>query len=220
MPARITVHGNAILLMPEPVFVDLLRSPGIDFQGRPVRQPCLSYRIARLHRLAESIPRNRFLGSINVCKIRALVFQSFVGELGINLTNFDLISSSVLNKTSMSSGLLEKVKTHEARRISKEEKKLFTSSLNICLYPNFPGDHVDISFKDDVTVNLLGILWRCHYLPFVSYFWRRHSMIQTNPSPIFLFHFHLVRTNILSSIEAGGHKELSSILSDHLVALV
>jgi hypothetical protein len=28
----------------------------------------LSYRLARLHRLAESIPRNRFLGSINVYK--------------------------------------------------------------------------------------------------------------------------------------------------------
>ncbi len=54
---------------PEPVFVDLLRSPGIDFQpGGPVRQPYLSYRLARLHRLAESIPRNRFLGSINVYK--------------------------------------------------------------------------------------------------------------------------------------------------------
>ncbi len=34
----------------------------------PVRQPYLSYRPARLHRLAESIPRNRFLGSINVYK--------------------------------------------------------------------------------------------------------------------------------------------------------
>jgi hypothetical protein len=33
--------------------------------GRPVGQPYLSYRPARLHRLAESIPRNRFLGSIN-----------------------------------------------------------------------------------------------------------------------------------------------------------
>jgi hypothetical protein len=36
----------------EPVFVDLLRSPGIDSQpGGPVRQPFLSYRSARLHRL-------------------------------------------------------------------------------------------------------------------------------------------------------------------------
>jgi len=36
--------------------------------GRPVGQPYLSYRSARLHRLAESIPRNRFLGSIPVYK--------------------------------------------------------------------------------------------------------------------------------------------------------
>jgi hypothetical protein len=53
----------------EPVFENLLRSLGIDFQpGRPVWQPYLSYRPARLHRLAESIPRNRFPGSRNVYK--------------------------------------------------------------------------------------------------------------------------------------------------------
>jgi hypothetical protein len=57
------------LLCTEPVFVDLLRSPGIDSQpGGSVRQPYLSYRPARLHRLAESVPRNRFLGPINVYK--------------------------------------------------------------------------------------------------------------------------------------------------------
>jgi hypothetical protein len=55
--------------IPEPVLVNLLRSPGIDFQpGRPVRQPYLTYRPARLYRLAKSIPRNRFLGSLNVYK--------------------------------------------------------------------------------------------------------------------------------------------------------
>jgi hypothetical protein len=53
----------------EPVFVDLLRSPEIDSQhGGPVRQPYLSYRPAKLYRLAESVHRNRFLGSINVNK--------------------------------------------------------------------------------------------------------------------------------------------------------
>ncbi len=36
--------------------------------GGPVRQPDLSFRPASLHRLAESIPRSRFLGSINVYK--------------------------------------------------------------------------------------------------------------------------------------------------------
>jgi hypothetical protein len=45
------------LQTPEPVFVELLRSPRIDSQpGGPVRQPYLTYRPARLHRLAESIP--------------------------------------------------------------------------------------------------------------------------------------------------------------------
>ncbi len=42
---------------------------GIDSQaGGLVRQSYFSYRPARLHRLAKSIPRNRFLGSINVYK--------------------------------------------------------------------------------------------------------------------------------------------------------
>jgi hypothetical protein len=57
------------MTLSEPVFVDLLRSPGIDSQhGGPVRQHYLSNRPARLHRLAESVHRNRFLGSINVDK--------------------------------------------------------------------------------------------------------------------------------------------------------
>ncbi len=41
----------------ELAFVNLTRSPGIDSQpGGPVRNPYLTYRPARLHRLAESIP--------------------------------------------------------------------------------------------------------------------------------------------------------------------
>ncbi len=53
----------------EAVFVNLLRSPGTDSQpGGPVRQPYLLYRPVRLHRLAESIPWNLFLGSLNVYK--------------------------------------------------------------------------------------------------------------------------------------------------------
>jgi hypothetical protein len=48
--------------------VDLLRSPGIDSQpGGPVRQPYLTYRPARLHKLAESIP-----GLYKRLQIRAL----------------------------------------------------------------------------------------------------------------------------------------------------
>jgi hypothetical protein len=53
----------------EPEFVNILRSLGIDSQpGRPVRQPYLTHWPARLHRLAESIPWDRFLGSLNVFK--------------------------------------------------------------------------------------------------------------------------------------------------------
>jgi hypothetical protein len=56
------------IVPPEPVFVDLSRRPGIDSQpGGPVRY-LLSYWPARLHRLAKSIPRYRFLGSVNVYK--------------------------------------------------------------------------------------------------------------------------------------------------------
>ncbi len=49
-------------MQPEPVFVKLLRSPGTDSQaGGPLRHPNLSYRPARLHKLAE-------LGSLKVYK--------------------------------------------------------------------------------------------------------------------------------------------------------
>ncbi len=59
----------AICETTEPVFANLLRSPRIDSQtGGMVRQPYLLYRPARLHRLAKSIPRNRFPGSFNVIK--------------------------------------------------------------------------------------------------------------------------------------------------------
>jgi hypothetical protein len=56
-------------IVAEPVFVNLLRSPGIDSQSDgPVRQPCLSCRPAMLHRQVESNPRIRFLVSLNVYK--------------------------------------------------------------------------------------------------------------------------------------------------------
>jgi hypothetical protein len=73
--ARKRVRGVALLHPPpplstaEPVFVNLLRSPGIDsLPAGPARQIGLSYRLASLHRLAALIPRNRFLGSLNVSK--------------------------------------------------------------------------------------------------------------------------------------------------------
>ncbi len=44
-------------------------SPEIDFQpGGPVRQPYLTYRRERLHRLSELISWNRFLGFLSVYK--------------------------------------------------------------------------------------------------------------------------------------------------------
>jgi hypothetical protein len=57
-------------LAPEPEFVNLFRTPGIDSQpgSPPVRQPYLTNRPARLHGIAESIPWNRFLGYLNVYK--------------------------------------------------------------------------------------------------------------------------------------------------------
>jgi hypothetical protein len=51
-----------------------LRCSGIDSQpGGPVRQPYLTHRPARLHRLAESIPWIRFLRSLKGLQIRALI---------------------------------------------------------------------------------------------------------------------------------------------------
>jgi hypothetical protein len=45
---------SAAAVVPEPVFSNILRSPGIDYPpGGPIRQPT-GY---RLHRLEESIPR-------------------------------------------------------------------------------------------------------------------------------------------------------------------
>jgi hypothetical protein len=61
-----------------------LRSPGIDSQpGGPVRQPYSSYWPAELHRLAESISRNRFLGSINDYKyeLHSFLQEAPQGEL-------------------------------------------------------------------------------------------------------------------------------------------
>jgi hypothetical protein len=58
------------------------KEPRIDSQpGGRVRQPYLLYLLARLHRLAESIPRNRFLGSKRL-QIRAqATLASGIGSL-------------------------------------------------------------------------------------------------------------------------------------------
>ncbi len=53
----------------EPKSVNLSRSPGIDSQpSGSLLQPYFTYWLARLHRLAESIPWNRFLDSHNLNK--------------------------------------------------------------------------------------------------------------------------------------------------------
>ncbi len=44
--------------------------------GGPVRQPYLTYWPASLHRLAESIPWNQFLGSLNVYKYRLRILPA------------------------------------------------------------------------------------------------------------------------------------------------
>jgi hypothetical protein len=79
--------GQILCLAPRPgpVFVNLLRSPGIDSRpGVPVRQSYLTYRPSRLNRLAESIPWNQFLGSLNVYKYGIcfiqLLFSKRMGE--------------------------------------------------------------------------------------------------------------------------------------------
>ncbi len=78
----------------EPVFVILLRSPGIDpLSGGPERQPYMSYRPTRLHRLTESISRNRFLGFINVYTGSGFIKKPSVGSLDVFL-----VGSVVLNR--------------------------------------------------------------------------------------------------------------------------
>ncbi len=54
---------------PEPVFVNLLRSPGIDSQpGGHCDNLFVVTASQSTYRLTESIPRNRFLGSLSVYK--------------------------------------------------------------------------------------------------------------------------------------------------------
>ncbi len=83
----------------EPVFVNFLKSPGIDSQPvGPVRQPYLTYRPARLHRLAESVPWNRFLGSLIVYKFGlSTVFQLAGTKTKDSSFSFDLSFQSLKN---------------------------------------------------------------------------------------------------------------------------
>ncbi len=66
----------------------------IDSQpGGPVRQPNLSYRPARLYLLVESIPRYRFLGSLNVYKYGLNTLTTAHGQK--NCVNSDLALSQI-----------------------------------------------------------------------------------------------------------------------------
>ncbi len=70
------VKSNLSHFIPEPVFVDLLRSPGIDSQhGGPV--PTTLF-VVPARQLAESVHRNRFLGSINVYKYELCIPSSSI----------------------------------------------------------------------------------------------------------------------------------------------
>jgi hypothetical protein len=55
-PIRVILFVPSVKPITEPVFVNLLRSPA------------MTYRPARLRRLAKPIPWNRFLGPLNVYK--------------------------------------------------------------------------------------------------------------------------------------------------------
>jgi hypothetical protein len=57
-----------MLLFRDGIFKSFMEPWNRSQPGGPVQQPYLSYQPARLHSLAESIPRNQFLGSINVYK--------------------------------------------------------------------------------------------------------------------------------------------------------
>jgi hypothetical protein len=60
---------------------------------RPVRKPYLSYWPARLHRLTKSIPRNRFLGPINVYKYGLSRKERILYELPSVKEGLDIYSS-------------------------------------------------------------------------------------------------------------------------------
>ncbi len=84
---------SSLIIFPEPVFVNLLRSPGFDsLRCGLVRHPYLSYRPARLHRLAESIP-----GLLKRSQIRAQVIPGHIFNDDITVTSppqrFSSISS-------------------------------------------------------------------------------------------------------------------------------
>ncbi len=104
-PDPFLLVGGVWERLPEPGFVNLLRSPGIDSQpGGPVRQPYLSYRPARLHRLVESL-----LGYLNVYKYGLWWYHQlwlqFFCDLSVSMHSLQVLLSliSVLSLISTSS---------------------------------------------------------------------------------------------------------------------
>ncbi len=102
------------------------KEPGIDSQpGGPVRQPYLLYRLARLHRLAESIPRNRFLGFLKRLQIRAQT--TLASEIG-SLESIPRIHNMKMNMN-MKAKALKKIKNWELCK----KKLIWIASMFTCL---------------------------------------------------------------------------------------
>ncbi len=113
----------------EPVSVNLLRSPGIDSQpGGPVRQHFLTYRPARLHRLAKSIPLNRYLGSWYVYKIGLCMT---IVEL-LALIWFGSVSSRI--STDLSRPGIPSAPSKSLSKIWNKRPKSYYRSLLICFW--------------------------------------------------------------------------------------
>jgi hypothetical protein len=100
----IQIKSPVMRMLPaEPEFVNLLRSPGIYYQPcGSVRQPYLSYRPVRLHRLAESTPWDRFLVSLNVYKFGLRRRQNYtVGTMTMFYVKIVLMQSLFISQMEM-----------------------------------------------------------------------------------------------------------------------
>ncbi len=98
---------------PESEFLNLLGSPWIDSQhGGAIKQPFMTYRPARLciHRLAESIPWNRFLGSLRVYK-----FWLWSGLQAFRKANYSVFKICSKTTCSVSLHVWLKVPSHQIR---------------------------------------------------------------------------------------------------------
>jgi hypothetical protein len=76
----------------------------------------LSYWPARLHRLADSIPRNRFLGSINVYKYGLCVILYVYLFKRLELISFEMATVQANRESSQTSRLFKKLKIKPVQR--------------------------------------------------------------------------------------------------------